>query len=97
MSGSLKEFIDSGNYTINVYSDASHPSGAGLYEVIPNSQSQFSAVGAGVPSGSITPSGSLDRLVFVSGSVQGWHVYAESAQYLSGSVATGRLFLLETI
>jgi hypothetical protein len=97
MSGSLKQFIDSGNYTIKVYSDANYPGGAGLFEVIPDPASGFSVVGSGVPSGSITPSGSLDRLIFVSGIVQGWHVYAESSQQIYSSIAAGRLSLQETL
>lgn len=93
MSASLEQFISSGDYTIRHYEDRLYPNGAGYYEVVPSAQSGFSVVGSGIPSGSITPSGSLDSLIFVSGSAQGWHVYAESQTNISGSVGSGRLTL----
>lgn len=79
MSASLETFVQSGQYTIKQYDDQQYPKGAGYFEVVPDPPSGFNVVGSGVPSGSMAPSGSLDRLVFVSGSNQGWHVYAESA------------------
>jgi hypothetical protein len=91
LSASLEAFVKSGQYSINHYKDQRYPSGPGLFEVIPNSSAGFSVVGSGVPSGSLHPSGSLDRLVFVSGSNQGWHVYADSTQEIATKVASGRL------
>ena len=97
MSGSLKEFIYSGDYSIKLYSDSLYPNGAGYFEVIPNPSSGSSLVGFQLPSGSITPTANYDRLIFVSGSLQGWHVYAESSQQISSSLASGRLTLLEIL
>lgn len=91
MSASLEAFIGSGEYDITRYADSRYPTGAGLFEVAPRSGSGFSIVGSGMQSGSLTPTGTLDRLVFVSGSKQGWHVYAESSGQLSSSVSSGRL------
>ena len=91
VSASLESFISSGEYDITTYEDARYPNGAGYFEVTPKPASGFTVVGSAVPSGSVTPTGSLDRLVFVSGSQQGWHVYAESSAQISGSVTSGRL------
>jgi hypothetical protein len=93
MSASLDAFIKAGEYDIQQYSDAKYPSGAGFFEVVPRLASGFSVVGSGIASGSAQPSGSLDRLVFVSGSHQGWHVYAESAPDVAAKVTSGRLHL----
>ncbi len=93
MSASLEAFVLSGEYTITHYEDTKYPGGAGYFEVAPAPASGFSVVGSGIPSGSIEPSGSLDRLVFVSGSNLGWHVHAESASDVAKMVAAGRLRL----
>ena len=93
MSASLESFISSGDYDIKRYDDARYPNGAGFFEVTPRQTSGVNVVGSGLPSGSMQPTGSLDRLVVVSGSNQGWHVYAESAADVSGMVSSGRLTL----
>ncbi|MBN8616506.1 MAG: hypothetical protein J0L92_38330 [Deltaproteobacteria bacterium] len=93
MSASLESFVQSGRYVIRQYHDSQYPKGAGYFEVAPDPASGFSVVGSGVPSGSMAPTGSLDRLVFVSGSNQGWHVYAESTSDIAAMVAAGRLRL----
>ncbi len=97
VSASLESFIVSGAYNITKYEDARHPNGAGYFEVTPKPGSGFTVFGSAVLSGTITPTGSLDRLVFVSGSNQGWHVYAESSTQISSSVASGRLTLSGSI
>jgi hypothetical protein len=93
MSASLDSFIKGGEYEIRRYSDADYPHGAGFFEVIPKPVSGFSVVGSGIASGSVQPGGSLDRLVFVSGSQQGWHVYADSAPDVAAKINAGRLHL----
>lgn len=97
VSASLEAFISSGDYELKLYDDASHPKGAGYFEITPGANSVFADVGAMVPSGSVNPTGSLDRLVVVSGSYQGWHIFAESSQEVSGSIASGRLTLKGTL
>ena len=89
-SSSLVSFIKSGSYSIRQYMDNNYKSGAGIFEIIPSGASPFKVAGSGVQSGSLTPSGSYDRLVVVSGSQQGWHVYAEDSSRITGSAGTGR-------
>ena len=96
VSSSLKSFIKSEDYTINHYSCSRYPSTPDYYELIPKS-SDFSFTGMGVPSGSIIPSGSHDRLVIISGSSQGWHIIAENSARISVSVVDGSLQKLETL
>ncbi|MBK7537567.1 MAG: hypothetical protein IPI49_19785 [Myxococcales bacterium] len=91
MSSSLERFVKSGAYSINYYRDKDYPNGPGYFEVVPASGSGFSVVGSGILSGSLEPSAMLDRLIFVSGSQQGWHVYAESANQVAAMVQRGRL------
>jgi len=91
VSASLEAFVKSGQYSVNHYLDQRYPSGPGLFEVVPSPTAGFSVVGSGVPSGSLHPTGSLDRLIFVSGSNQGWHVYADSSQEIATKVTSGRL------
>jgi hypothetical protein len=91
LSGNLSNFIKSGEYSIQRYHDANYSNGSGYFALTPNSGSPFSVPGSGVPSGSITPTAALDRLILVYGPVQHWHVYAESSSFISGAKASGRL------
>jgi hypothetical protein len=96
MSASLEAFVTGGLYAVNRYTDRNHPHGPGYFEVIPSPRSGFDVVGSTIPSGSVSPSGSLDRLVFVSGSAQSWHVFAESREEIEAQVAAGRFTLVDT-
>jgi hypothetical protein len=89
-SASLDGFIKSGSYDVDQYSDKNYPKGSGIYVVTPGSGSPFTVAGSGVPSGSITPSGSMDRLVVVYDPNTGWHVYAEDSNRIQSGVAVGR-------
>lgn len=91
LSSSLESFITGGMYSVTCYSDSKFPNGAGFFELIPHPDSGFSVVGSSIASGSIEPSGTLDRLVVVSGSLQGWHLMAESADGVASMVTNGRL------
>lgn len=96
MSASLQTFIESEDYIINHYTDAKYPNGAGYFEVIPNINPSYSVTGLGIPSGSVTPRDIHDRLVLVSGSFQGWHIYSEDQNSISSSVSSGRLNMICT-
>jgi len=89
-SSSLASFIKSGDYSVRQYEDSKFPNGPGIFEIVPSGSSPFKVAGSGVASGSLTPSGSYDRLVVVSGSNQGWHTYAEDSSRITGSAGSGR-------
>ncbi|MDO9576799.1 MAG: hypothetical protein Q7J16_02855 [Candidatus Cloacimonadales bacterium] len=93
MSSSLQTFIESEKYSIIHYYNSKYSND--YYEVIPESTS-FSITGLGIQSGSLIPSGFQDRLVFVSGSLQGWHVLAENSNRISSSFSYGSLIKIET-
>ena len=92
-SSSLASYIKSGDYGIRVFEDRKFPGTSGFYEIVPSGSYPFSVAGSGVPSGSITPSGSYDRLVVAHSKKYGWHVYAEDSSRICGSMASGRLDL----
>jgi hypothetical protein len=92
-SSSLTSYIKSGDYGIRVFEDSKFPSSSGFFEILPSVSYPFSVAGSGVPSGSITPSGSYDRLVVAHSKKYGWHVYAENSAMISSSMGSGRLDL----
>jgi hypothetical protein len=92
-SSSLASYIKSGQYGVRVFEDSKFPSSSGYFEIVPSGSCPFSVAGSGVPSGSITPSGSYDRLVVAHSKKFGWHVYADDAARISSSMASGRLTL----
>jgi len=89
-SSSLTSFIKSGNYAIRHYEDNNYPAGCGIFEIVPSGDTPFIVAGSGVQSGSLTPSGTYDRLVVVDGPQQGPHVYAEDSSRITGSPNIGR-------
>ena len=89
-SASLNGFVKSGSYDVDQYSDKNYPAGSGIYAVTPASSSPFTVAGSGIPPGSLTPSGSMDRLVVVYDPNSGWHVYAENSSRVQSGVAAGR-------
>lgn len=93
VSASLEGLVTSGQYSITRYTDRNHAGGAGYFEVVLDPSCGFDVVGSGIPSDSSARSGELDRLVFVSGSKQGWHVFAESEAGVKQLITNGRLQL----
>jgi hypothetical protein len=77
-SASLAEMINSENYELHAYFNGKH--NKYCYTVLPRDSSSYTPVGLGVPSGSLTPSGSHDTFLVCSGSKDGWHIYGERSQ-----------------
>lgn len=90
-SASLKSFILSGNYGLTCYHDNKYPNGAGYFEITPSDTAAFTIAGYGVVSSSLENNTNLDRLVIVSGSKTGWHLYAEDSNVIAKHIETGRL------
>lgn len=92
VSSSMETLLVTEQFDVIRYEDKDHLTGAGYYEVIIYPSMGITASGFGVPSGSITYSGVLDRLAFFSGSNQGWHVISETSSNIQNDIATGRLY-----
>ena len=97
VSGTLKAFVAGGDYTINQYQDKNFLSGAGFFEVVPTTASGLNLQSLGILSSSMAPPTDADRLVFVSGSNQGWHVHAEHHSAIARMKSDGRLTLLGSL
>jgi hypothetical protein len=92
-SSRLDAAIASGNFTVSEYA---HPSHAGHQFVVCMGSPSHGPVALGFPSGSATASRVCDRYVFVSGSIQGWHVYGEEQSYIDNNVSKGNLALVRS-
>lgn len=90
MSASLDTFIRSRNFSINVYQDKRYNN---LYYEIVSTDSSYSQLANGVPSGSIQTGSFCDRLVVVSGSQQGWHIMGEDSSNINQEIQNGRFVL----
>lgn len=90
VSASLKTFIESGNYTINQYINTNPRHNPQYYELIPDSGS-FNPTGGIVATNTQYTSSQCDRLVVVSGSGQGWHMFAEEASVIHQKTVDGAL------
>jgi hypothetical protein len=87
-SSSLMSELSAGNVVVTEYQSAKYPNPQYVVEL---TSAGVSPVGLGIPSGSAIPTSQCDRLVFVSGSQQGWHVYADDQARLNNQVASGSL------
>jgi len=85
-SSSFIAEMSAGRFTATEYVIAPHTKPCYVIELT----GSLTPVGLGFESGSTTPSSrQYDRLLAVSSSKQGWHVYAEAQQELDERVASG--------
>ena len=94
VSSSLKDLIHSEDYEIEKYYDVNHPDEGGFYILKPSPSVGFKYLGHVIEAGSFDLKGSLDRLLIVSGSSQGWHIAAEDSENIDRRVNEGTLFLV---
>lgn len=86
----LPEFFQSLDFEITHYENTSYPKTPDYWEVRPTNPT-FSVPASGVPAYSPTPTTQCDRLVVVSGSQQGLHVFGESSAEIQRRVRAGEL------
>lgn len=87
MSSSLETFIKSGNYSIDVYKDNNFTS---PHYVIQSSDPVYKRIGNEVLAGSMQTGSSCDKLVIVSGSNQGWHIFPKDSSKFQQEIQSGR-------
>lgn len=85
VSSSLEAQIAARAFDVVEYQSVNHPGPQYVVELTGGA----TPVAHGFPSGSTTPATQCDRLVFVSGTTQGLHVYGESQARLDAMVASG--------
>jgi len=95
VSSSLKEFIHSEDYEIEVYHDVKHPGEGGYFILKPGSTFRFKSLGHSIAVGSFSLHGSKDRLLIVSGSEQGWHIAAEDYENVKRREREKTLFMFD--
>jgi len=96
LADNLDAFFHRGEYDARLYRNSKHPDSPYI-EIQPWPESRFSVTASGVAAGSIKPYGPLDRLVAVSGTCQGWHVFGENSDRIKKKKNDGELDLIEVI
>ncbi len=86
-SSSLCDLLVSGSFSAVEYKDQSSRS---MFVIEANDPS-LSPTAIGLPSGSVIPTKQCDRFVAVSGSVQGWHIFADVQADLDDQCNSGSL------
>jgi hypothetical protein len=89
----VNSFLQSGNYKATRYHNADHPKSPEYIVMEPHDPKYVA--GSGIPANTPDPTGSLDRIVAVSGVSQGWHVYAEDSTVIQKKIAHKTLTILE--
>lgn len=91
LASNLESFIESQNYDIKEYENKKRPVSPVFIEIIPHPNSGFRVPASGVAANSLVPTERLNRLVAVSGSKQGWHLYGESDNTILQRILNGEL------
>lgn len=94
LAQNLYDFIDSGQYRVREYRNNRYPHSPIYLEIEPYPTSMFSVPASGVGSNSPMASTKLDRIVAVSGSNQGWHLFGEDSQTIQIKVNNDDLTLI---
>ena len=94
LAQNLDAFIESGEYTVREYYNRLYPDSPYL-EIEPYPGSFFSVPASGVAPNSPFASTALDRIVAVSGTNQGWHIFGEDSGEIALKVSNGDLILRE--
>ena len=90
LSANLTDFIKTGQFDVVEYEDRLPNHSPSFYEIIPLG-TMFSVPASGVAGFSLSATSTLDRVVAVSGAIQGWHMFGEDSQEISRKVARGEL------
>jgi hypothetical protein len=91
LADNLSNFISSGNYTVDEYENLRSPNSPLYFEITPNHDSGFSIPASGVTACSIFASSVVDKIVAVSGSFQGWHLFGEDSSIIQSKLTNGDL------
>lgn len=91
LAPNLEAFIKSGLYSVNEFENINSPNTPLYFEITPDSESGFSIPASGVTAYSTFGSSIVDRLVAVSGSTQGWHVFGEDSHIINQKIVNGDL------
>lgn len=86
----LPVFFKSLDFDVTHYENTNYPQTPDLWEIAPKNPT-YSVPASGVPPNSPTPSSQCDRLVVVSGAIQGLHIFGESHAALQRQLASGQL------
>ena len=86
----LTKFFTSMEFELTHYENPQYPATPDYFEIRPTN-SEFSVPASGVLANSTTPTTKCDRLIIVSGSQQGYHIYGESSAEIQRRLGAGTL------
>jgi hypothetical protein len=93
----LVKFIASGDYTAKEYQNKEQPNSPVFIVIKPSPNSGFSVPASGVLPYSPSPSHPLDRVIIVSGTIQGWHAYGGDSEIIKADEQAGKLVYLRDL
>lgn len=91
LAKNLEGFINSGEFKIIEYENSVYPKSPIYLELEPAAHSSFSIPASGVSGNSPMATTALDRIVAVSGSNAGWHIFGESSSTIQQKITAGDL------
>jgi hypothetical protein len=90
LAPNLPQFFTSAEFELTHYKNPEHPATPDFFEIRPTNPA-YSVPASGVDAMGTTPISQCNRLVIVSGSRQGFHVFGESSAEIQRRLAAGTL------
>ena len=97
LANNLNVFISSGKFSLKEHVNNRFPNSPLYIEIIPDSDSGFDVPSSGITANSIFASSTLDRIIAVSGSTSGWHLFGEDSSNLQTKLINGDLSFVKNI
>lgn len=97
LASNLNSFISSGKFSLKEHTNNRFPNSPLYIEIIPDADSGFDVPSSGVTANSIFASSALDRIIAVSGSTSGWHLFGEDSSNLQTKLINGDLSFVKNI
>ena len=91
----LQQFLNSGEFDLRVYENHQQPKSPLYIEIVPR-DATFVA-GSGIQANSGVPTDTCNRFIAVSGTNQGWHLFAERDVEIERRQKTGDLSFLRDV
>lgn len=97
LADNLDGFISSGGFEAKEYQNNAYPDSPIYIVITPSHESGFSVTASGVAPNSPFTSYAVDKLVVVSGTNQGWHVFGEDGRVIGNKIHSDEISYLGDI
>ncbi len=97
LADNLESFLNSGSYSVEQFENTQQPQSPLYFVITPDPNSGFSVPASGVTAYSVVATTVVDKLIAVSGSSSGWHLFGESSAQIQANQNNGNLLFKKSL